>query len=103
MLVLDKLIILICRKRKEVNVNLRSRKISEFIPKIYYIGDGKSGSSSIMKGFPNIKQKKNLFWLKKFLIQHLISQLQISLIMLYLLHLVLKARLVQDYLLTGSF
>lgn len=52
MLVFDKLINLICSKRKDVMVN--SKKKCEFIPKIYYIGDGKSGSTSIMKSFSNI-------------------------------------------------
>ena len=54
MIVFDKLINLIYSKRKEVNINVNSKKICEFIPKIYYIGDGKSGSSSIMMGFSNI-------------------------------------------------
>lgn len=52
--VFEKLINLIYSKRKEVNVVVKSQKISEFIPKIYYIGDGKSGSSSIKKGFVNV-------------------------------------------------
>lgn len=54
MIVFDKLINLIYSKRKEVMVMVNSKKICEFIPKIYYIGDGKSGSSSIMNGFSNI-------------------------------------------------
>jgi len=54
MIVFDKLINLIYSKRKEVMVMVNSNKICEFIPKIYYIGDGKSGSSSIKNGFPNI-------------------------------------------------
>ena len=54
MIVFDKLINLIYSKRIEVNVNVNSKKICEFIPKIYYIGDGKSGSSSIKIGFSNI-------------------------------------------------
>ena len=52
--IFDKLINLIYVKKIEVKVNLDSKKICNFMPKIYYIGDGKSGSSSIMKGFPNI-------------------------------------------------
>jgi len=54
MIVFDTLIDLIYFKRKGVGVNLNSNKKSKFIPKIYYIGDGKSGSSSIKLGFPNI-------------------------------------------------
>ena len=54
MIVFDKLINLIYSKRKKVMVMVNSKKICEFIPKIYYIGDGKSGSSSIKNGFPNI-------------------------------------------------
>lgn len=54
MIVFDKLINLIYSKRIEVNVMVNSKKISEFIPKIYYIGEGKSGSTSIKNGFPNV-------------------------------------------------
>ena len=50
----DELINLIYSKKLEVKVNLDSKKICEFIPKIYYIGQGKTGSTSIMEGFPNI-------------------------------------------------
>lgn len=52
--IFDDIILLILYKRKELYINIHSRNIYEFIPKIYYIGDGKSGSSSIMMGFPNI-------------------------------------------------
>lgn len=54
MIVFDKLINLIYYKRIEVNVNVNSKKICEFIPKIYYIGNGKSGSTSIKNGFSNV-------------------------------------------------
>lgn len=52
--VFDELINLIHTKRKEINVNIDSKKISEFIPKVYYIGNGKCGSTSIKTGFSNI-------------------------------------------------
>ena len=52
--VFENLINLIFSKRKEIKVNLNSKNIDEFIPKIYYIGAGKSGSSSIKVGFPNM-------------------------------------------------
>ena len=54
MIVFDKLINLIYFKRRELCVNVNSKKICEFIPKIYYIGDGKSGSTSLSQGFPNV-------------------------------------------------
>ena len=54
MIVFDKLIDLIYSKRKDVMVMVNSKKIYEFIPKIYYIGDGKSGSTSIKNGFSNV-------------------------------------------------
>ena len=54
MSVFDKLIKLIFLKRIEIHVNINSKKINDFIPKVYYIGDGRSGSASIMTGFPNI-------------------------------------------------
>ena len=37
---------LICSKQTEIEVNVHSNNVSEFIPKIYYIGEGKTGSSS---------------------------------------------------------
>ena len=54
MYVFDDVIKLIFYRRKEICININSSYINIFIPKIYYIGDGKSGSSSIMMGFPNI-------------------------------------------------
>jgi hypothetical protein len=51
--IFDKLINLIYHKRKAVEINIDSKK-SEFIPKIYYIGNGKTGSTSIKAGFYNI-------------------------------------------------
>jgi len=54
MRIFDTLIDLIFSKRREIHININSKKISEFIPKVYYIGNGKSGSRSIMEGFPNI-------------------------------------------------
>ena len=36
---------------RDVMVKVNSKNICEFIPKIYYIGDGKSGSTSIKKAF----------------------------------------------------
>tara|TARA_B110000208_G_C11775868_1_gene431999 strand:+ start:1158 stop:1967 length:810 start_codon:yes stop_codon:yes gene_type:complete len=48
------LIDLIFSKQKGINININSKNIRVFIPKIYYIGDGKSGSSSIKKGFLNV-------------------------------------------------
>jgi hypothetical protein len=52
--IFDDIIKLIFYRRKEICINKNSSYINIFIPKIYYIGDGKSGSSSIMMGFPNI-------------------------------------------------
>jgi len=54
MLIFDNLINLICSKRQEIKININSNNISEFIPKIYYIGDGKTGSASIKNGFPDV-------------------------------------------------
>jgi len=54
MYIFDNVIKLIFSKRKELCINVNSINMREFIPKIYYIGDGKSGSSSIMMGFPTI-------------------------------------------------
>ena len=54
MLVFDKLINLIYSKKIEVTIKVNSKKIFEFIPKIYYIGGGKTGSSSIVNGFSNV-------------------------------------------------
>ena len=54
MLVFDNLINLIYSKKIDVHVSLNSKKLCEFIPKIYYIGNGKTGSSSILRGFVNI-------------------------------------------------
>jgi hypothetical protein len=54
MIVFDKLIDLIYSKRMELQVNVNSPDMCEFIPKIYYIGEGKSGSTSIKKGFSNV-------------------------------------------------
>jgi hypothetical protein len=52
--ILDKLIDLIYFKRVEICVNVNSKKICEFIPKIYYIGNGKTGSTSIKDGFIDV-------------------------------------------------
>lgn len=54
MIVFDKVIQLICSKQTEIEVNVHSNKVSEFIPKIYYTGEGKTGSSSIKRGFPSV-------------------------------------------------
>lgn len=56
MKVFDELINLICSKRIEIkiNVKLNDKNIHDFIPKIYYIGEGKSGSTTIISGFHNI-------------------------------------------------
>ena len=65
--VFDELILLICLKRKEIGINLDSKYISKFIPKIYYIGDGKSGSTSIIHGFlkENVAHWHNLNYFEK--------------------------------------
>jgi hypothetical protein len=56
MSIFDDLINIIFSKKKtfSINININSNKISEFIPKIYYIGIGKSGSTTIYKGFSNV-------------------------------------------------
>lgn len=53
-MIFDILIDLIYHNRKEIKINCNSTILSVFIPKIYYIGDGKSGSSSILNGFLNV-------------------------------------------------
>lgn len=50
----DKLIHLIYSKKMAIKVNINSKEKHKFIPKVYYIGDGKTGSTSIMNGFPDI-------------------------------------------------
>ena len=49
MIVFDELIYLINNKKK----GLAKKKTNNIIPKIYYIGAGKTGSTSIMYGFPD--------------------------------------------------
>ena len=65
--IFDNLILLIFLKRKEIGINSDSKYISKFIPKIYYLGDGKSGSTSIKLGFPqiNVAHWHNLSYFEK--------------------------------------
>ena len=51
--VFDKIIQLIYLKRKQLVINKNSNKIKKFMPRIYYIGNGKTGSRSLKEGFPN--------------------------------------------------
>tara|TARA_B110000908_G_C10215711_1_gene432683 strand:+ start:1001 stop:1312 length:312 start_codon:yes stop_codon:yes gene_type:complete len=52
--IFDNLIKLIYQKKTELCENIKSNNIKDFIPKIYYIGMGKTGSSSIKYGFPKV-------------------------------------------------
>ena len=54
MIVLDNIIDLIFSKPKQIDISINSKNISEFIPKIYYIGEGKTGSSCLKTGFSNV-------------------------------------------------
>lgn len=63
----DKLIHLIYSKKMGIKVNTNSKEKHKFIPKVYYIGDGKTGSTSIMNGFPdiNVAHWHNVYFFEK--------------------------------------
>lgn len=54
MIVFERLIKMIFKKKKEIAVNKKTSNIRVFIPKIYYIGMGKTGSATIMRGFKGV-------------------------------------------------
>ena len=56
--VFDTLINIILKSRKELRINAVSQTISNLVPRIFYVGDGKTGSSCIKNGFI----KTTIFW-----------------------------------------
>jgi len=54
MIIFDKVIDIIIKKRREICIKIISRNPQTFIPKIYYIGMGKTGSTAIKRGFRNV-------------------------------------------------
>jgi hypothetical protein len=52
--IFDEIISIIYSKREGLIINLESEDMFKFIPKIYYIGVGKTGSSSIVRGFLDV-------------------------------------------------
>ncbi len=48
----DKLIHIILNSGRELRINKKSKDKSELLPRVYYIGVGKTGSSCIKNGFP---------------------------------------------------
>ena len=54
MKIFDELINLICSVRNDMKINVWTDNKKKFIPKIYYIGLGKTGSSSIKHGFSQV-------------------------------------------------
>jgi len=66
--VFDKIIQIINLKRKQLVINKNSNKIKKFMPRIYYIGDGKTGSTSLKEGFPN---KNTAHWHSVLYFEHI--------------------------------
>jgi hypothetical protein len=54
MIIFDKIIDIIIKERKEICIKVQSTNEQIFIPKIYYIGMGKTGSTSLAIGFQNV-------------------------------------------------
>jgi len=49
--IFDSLINIILKSKKELRIKVFSQNLIDVIPRVYYVGDGKTGSSSIKNGF----------------------------------------------------